>query len=95
MSDPTKPTGFLCEYCREPVKVGEPIYPPNPSGLLMHRECAIRATIGSAAHILKECTCYGGTRHDPPNITLREAARLAAQAFDEVGFQPDKKPWVN
>ncbi len=68
-----------CAYCAEsieanaePVILGEQMY---------HAECIVRATQGSAAHMLKECTCYGGTRDDPPGKTLREAAKLAHETF--------------
>lgn len=68
-----------CEYCTEEIKPGE-----NSPIKRMHRECAIRAVMGSAAHQLKECTCYGGDREDPPGMSLRGAAKLAAQTFDLI-----------
>lgn len=65
-----------CQYCEEEIEAGEAS--PMPG---MHRECAIRSVVGSAAHQLKECSCYGGTREDPPNLSIREAAKLAAETF--------------
>jgi hypothetical protein len=47
-----------------------------------HRECLMRAVIGSAAHQLQECACYGGTREDPPGVSLREAAKLAWDTYN-------------
>lgn len=44
-----------------------------------HRECAIRAVIGSVGHQRGKCSCFGGTEEDPPGMTRREAA-LAAKA---------------
>ena len=43
-----------------------------------HQECALRAIIGGVNHLRGLCTCCGGTLPpDPPNVTQREAARLA------------------
>jgi hypothetical protein len=67
-----------CVYCEEPILPGE-TYPVErtPNLQNVHRECVIRMFLGSAAHQLKECTCYGGDREDPPGMTRRDAARLA------------------
>jgi hypothetical protein len=67
------------------MQPGDTIHPMRPS---FHRECLIRLAVGPAAHILKECSCYGGTRHDPPKMSKREAAKLAAQAWDVYGNDP-------
>ena len=39
-----------------------------------HFECHMRLVIGSLAHQQRRCSCYGGTEHDPPGMTLRHAA---------------------
>jgi hypothetical protein len=73
---------MICSYC------DEEILPDEIDGdydWRWHRECLIRATVGSAAHQLHECPCYGGTREDPPGLTLREAAKLAFDCFMAVG----------
>jgi hypothetical protein len=66
----------VCEYCAEEILPEEICNQPG-----YHLECVIRAVMGSAAHILGECSCYGGTRHDPPGVSPREAAKLAFEAY--------------
>jgi rRNA maturation protein Nop10 len=47
-----------------------------------HVECAARMAIGGMNHLLKRCTCCGGTEPpDPPGLTKREAARHALAVF--------------
>jgi hypothetical protein len=36
---------------------------------------------GSAAHQLGERSCFGGTRADPPGVSLRDAAKLAYETY--------------
>jgi hypothetical protein len=69
----------LCDYCTEPVVEGE--QHPNFERNTLHFECGFRMMAGSAAHILGDCSCCGGTRHDPPTATLREGAKLALEAW--------------
>jgi hypothetical protein len=71
---------LICQYCDEPVLPGEAV-PDLVNMQDVHRECAVRMIVGSAAHQLGECTCHGGVREDPPGVTLREAARLAYDTF--------------
>jgi hypothetical protein len=66
-----------CQYCDEIIEAGE----ASPGMPNMHSDCAIRAVVGSAAHQLRECSCYGGTREDPPGLSIRAAAKLAAETF--------------
>jgi hypothetical protein len=70
-----------CSYCDEPLTLGEESG-PVPG---VHRECAIRMVIGSVAHQEKRCSCYcsESDEGDPPGVTTREAARLAAAAFQQ------------
>ena len=65
-----------CSYCDEPLD-----WRCAPATRL-HPECLVRVMIGSAAHQLRECTCFGGVREDPPGLTKREAARLALEVFN-------------
>lgn len=68
-----------CEWCDEPVRADDPVAECN---VLMHHECGMRAILGGANHLLKLCTCCGGTLPpDPPELTRREAARLAQKVF--------------
>jgi len=51
---------------------------------LVHRECRIRMIAGGANHQLRRCTCFGGSDpNDPPGLTTREAAAVAAAMFDQ------------
>jgi hypothetical protein len=59
-------TDLLCVWCGEAA--------PETG---VHQECLFRMVVGSAAHQLGECSCYGGEREDPPHLTKREAAELA------------------
>lgn len=76
-----------CNYCSEPITLHEVNARSVPMPLIKnslrdyHSECIIRAVLGSAAHMLSECSCFGGTREDPPGMSLRDAARLAADVF--------------
>jgi hypothetical protein len=58
--------------------------PDDPHGQLhgMHRECGLRSIFGGANHLLKQCTCSGGTLDpDPPHLTKRQAAEVATAIF--------------
>jgi hypothetical protein len=72
-----------CDYCGEEV-LPEEVTEQRLNNKPVHQECAFRAVAGSAAHILRECPCYGGTRHDPPGLTKRQAAKLALEAYRTV-----------
>ena len=67
-----------CQWCHEPVLPADTVDEFDSS---FHYECRLRAVMGSAAHLLKECSCYGGDREDPPGMTRREAAKLAAETL--------------
>ncbi len=71
---------MICDYCLEEVLPGE-VTEARLNGKPVHHECAFRAVAGSAAHILGDCSCCGGTRHDPPGLTRRQAAKLALEAY--------------
>lgn len=69
-----------CNWCDEEVLPGE-----EPKELIhgghFHIECALRCIAGSVGHINKRCSCYGGTEDDDPNLSKRDQARAAQQAF--------------
>lgn len=74
---------MTCIYC------SEPIYEDDPRESIangeLHRECAIRALLGSAEHIRMECPCYrpgACAIEEPDGLTRREAARRALDALD-------------
>ena len=52
--------------------------------LAMHRECALRSILGSEAHHLGRCSCFGGSESDRPDVSRRDAARYALIAFMAV-----------
>ena len=68
-----------CPKCEEPILPGEDVRQLDRG--FVHYECLIRMIMGCAAHQLRECPCFGGTRHDPPGMTHRQAARLALDTF--------------
>lgn len=71
---------LICPWCDEPVLPADPVFSfleEEGKSVPHHVEYALRMIIGSAAHQLKECQCYGGAREDPPNMTPRQAAILA------------------
>lgn len=87
------PVGKTCDWCKEDVIRGEDgfVLP----GLLkegddyvgrlvvFHRECYLRQSIGSLGHQKKTCSCYvrTGGEEDPPDMTIREAAKAATNYF--------------
>jgi hypothetical protein len=73
---------MTCFYCEEPLDQG--------GGSNIHKECAFRMIAGSAAHQLHECTCFGGTREDPPEMSTREAAKLALETYRLLHEQEER-----
>lgn len=78
------PVGQLRIYCEERIEEAD-------SGLLIpylgatssevevpyHRGCFTRTIVGSVAHQLGRCSCYGGDGEDSPGISKRESAKMA------------------
>ncbi len=56
----------------------------------MHRECGMRCIIGSVGHLKGRCSCYGGMESDPPEMTLREAAKAAIALWQKIQNQPNQ-----
>lgn len=69
----------ICTYCEEPITAMDRLG-TTPTE---HHECLMRMVVGSISHQLKKCACYGGAWEDPPELTKREAARLALDYFLE------------
>ena len=73
-----------CAYCNEPIATDrDAMFDTLPGHRVgnMHRECGVRTFMGSAAHQLRECSCFGGAREDPPGVSLRDGARLAYETY--------------
>lgn len=81
------PLGQICLSCGEAVELddsgvmtcytevaptGEWVTSIRPQ----HAECLVRGMLGSLAHLERRCSCYGGTDHDTPGLSVREEARL-------------------
>lgn len=70
----------VCIYCDEPILEGEHRAPDFQEPL--HWECGVRSVVGGLNHLNGTCSCCGGTLPpDPKGTTIREAAKMAAQAF--------------
>jgi hypothetical protein len=81
--------GLLCLRCGEP-------FAPHEYGIMTqcieadgalasaarHRECEMRAIIGSVGHLLRKCSCYGGNEEDPPGLSERDAARALVEVWE-------------
>lgn len=77
--------GQPCQWCGEPIMPGDLVH--SQLGNDMHYACAIRSVVGPVGHLEKKCTCYvkdGTAEHDPPGLTPRQAARLAADLWNSL-----------
>ena len=86
------PIGQACAHCGEKVAAGEDGFMLGHWGqevageAPLHLECYLRLILGGVNHLRGTCLCCGGTEPpDPPGISRRAAARLAAQFREEVG----------
>jgi hypothetical protein len=70
-----------CTGCGEPILPHErldPNFPDQPR----HWECGLRSACGGVNHMLKQCSCCGGSYPpDPESLTRRQAAKAAAAVF--------------
>lgn len=78
-------TAPACPWCAEPVASDQPSsillvglqagVSPEP----VHMDCLIRLVLGGVNHQQGLCACFGGSLpQDPPSLSKREAARVAA-----------------
>lgn len=81
--------GLLCHHCGEdfaPSEYGIITYCIEMDGawasIARHRECELRQVLGSLGHLLHQCSCYGGDQEDPPGLSVRDAARAVAVAWE-------------
>jgi hypothetical protein len=92
------PIGQFCTRCGEPVAAGDSgvtmmTLDDDFSGCQrpMHHACFLRTFVGGVNHQRGTCFCCGGTDDpDPPGLTMRQAAELAAKEYLIYGF-PRKK----
>jgi hypothetical protein len=81
------PEDAKCIWCDEELTpeehgfVMDHISEHSVTDAFYHQECMIRSTVGSVAHQMKTCSCYGGTEtdEDDPAMTKRESAKAAAK----------------
>jgi hypothetical protein len=77
------PIGKSCLRCKETFVDGDQGM-TDVLGQSMHLECQLRSIIGGVNHIKGTCACCGGTDDpDPPNVSKREAARLAVIEWEK------------
>jgi hypothetical protein len=79
------PVGAVCIHCDEPITAKDSgIFYANVEPTPAHRNCFLRQTIGSLAHVLGRCSCFvpGSTESDPPEMSRREAADAAVQVWE-------------
>ncbi len=79
--DPGREPPIPCLWCGEDVTGWDRACPAHAGvGPDMHVECLTRGVVGSVGHQMGWCHCPGctGTMGDPPGVSRREAARLAA-----------------
>jgi len=78
------PVGAKCTYCDEVVRIGDDGWILG-DGSVLHRECNLRAVIGSVAHLQKRCSCYGGTGNHEDGMTRRQGALAAMEYWETHG----------
>jgi hypothetical protein len=87
------PIGLPCADCAEPIAKGDDgitqmqiDYDVERVRTVLcvarHRECFLRAIVGSVGHQTGQCSCFGGTEEDPPGLTRRQKAQAALALFD-------------
>lgn len=79
------PWGGPCRHCSEPIlKTDKVSLVPELAGGTrhpFHDECITRMTVGSVGHQLRECECFGDEDTSEKGLTLREAAKRAAEHY--------------
>lgn len=76
---------MICSYCEEEIITGDAVEYLNGGQVALHKNCEMRAIIGSVAHVEHRCSCFvpGSTESDPPGMTRREAANAAVKLWQE------------
>ena len=72
-----------CLWCKEPILPGDLRHSLMDG---YHYACAVRAALGPIAHLQKRCSCFvkdGSAEHEPPGISMRQAARLVADYVNQ------------
>lgn len=78
------PIGKPCRHCGEIFIEGDQGV-ADMFGQPMHLDCHLRGIVGGLNHLRGTCTCCGGTDDpDPPNVSRREAARLAVIEWEKT-----------
>jgi hypothetical protein len=92
------PVGEPCAYCEETIEAGDRGVTVPHIGETeavvekpYHFECHLRTVIGSVGHQMGRCSCpgIGGTEHDPPGLTLRQAALAACRLWQATQWRRD------
>jgi len=76
-----------CIYCEELIRPDDVLF-TDAGGSPFHHDCFLRLAIGSIGHQQRKCPCFGGSVVDPPQLSRREAARLAADYFRKHPHNP-------
>ena len=96
------PVGVPCAHCDELIQDGDHGWTLPHIGangcieLPWHLNCLMRHTIGSVAHIERRCGCFvkGATEDDAPELTRRQAADAAVEAFNRKDKQNERQPTI-
>ena len=90
------PIGNPCAWCQVPIATGDqgilmgaitgPPQRPLASRVPYHRECLMRSTIGSPAHLDGKCTCRGG--QPPAEQTPEEMRAEALEVWRRINGDP-------
>jgi hypothetical protein len=88
------PVGELCVHCEEKIAEddsGKATPYVRGDGTTetrhVHKECLMRMAVGSMAHLLKRCSCFGGEApEDQTGMTLRQEALAVWEWVEEHGI---------
>lgn len=69
-----------CVHCDEPFdQSGGLVMNAEGAPRPIHADCMLRMVVGGVNHLRRTCWCCGGEdAPDPPSLSRREAARVAA-----------------
>lgn len=71
-----------CVFCGELITYADP-REDYGDARRAHRNCGLRAVIGSVAHLERRCSCFvpGSQENDPPGMSKRQAADAAVELW--------------